>query len=111
MLAGRTLEEVLQVAGTDQTLDGETRRRTAAAFGVVLPDTSYPIATFGGVGLGELMRKHPTLWVSVFSPIDPHFAHACIIHERELYDPFAGMNPTWPWHRVIAKAMVVTPIS
>ena len=67
------------------------------------------VAAFGyptHANLAQMMREHRTLWCSVYDFADPGFAHAVLIHDGQLYDPHAGMNPTWPWSRVIGNVAI-----
>jgi hypothetical protein len=109
MLADRTIEQVIADAGTDGKIDITIRSRLYRLYGLTIPDESFAIAPFetNPRSLTWLMQNHTTLLCSLYDWKDIHYAHAIIIHNGDLYDPWHGMNPTWPWHRVIGQA---TPI-
>jgi hypothetical protein len=111
MLAGRDLQNVIRDAGHDVQLDLTIREKLYDLYRLNVPRTRFIIQPFSdGQGLAELMRNHRTLLCSAMSWKDPGYAHSIVIHDGELYDPSDGMNPNWPWHRVIAMATPVENI-
>ena len=107
MVCDTTLDEVIKVAGTDGIPDPEVVKATCRHLGVEYPDGGYIVDGFGDRSLPVLMSKHRTLMCTVASCLDLDFRHRVVIHDRELYDPGAGMNPSWPWdYRVCAAAPV-----
>jgi len=111
MLAGRTLDDVIAICGHDGQLSGAEREKVVKTFGIKMnPWASRMVAAFATEpyrNLAQAMREHYALWCSVYDSIDPNFAHAVVIHGNQLYDPHAGMNPTWPWSRVIGNIATV----
>lgn len=105
MLERVTLDTVIGLAGSPEPPDYETRMRIAKFFGRerTYMTQSVPVIYWGTDSLMELMRQASTYIVSVNSCLDPNFAHAAILHERELYDPFYGMNPQYPWDKTITR--------
>lgn len=108
MLAGVDLQTVIRDAGHDRQLDLTERERLYAKYKLDVPNMSPIIAPFSAsANLGDMLRKDRPLLCSVLSWTDPHFAHAVVIHEKTLYDPALGVNPAWPWDRVIWRALPV----
>jgi hypothetical protein len=93
-------------------MDVRERERIAKLYGVAIDVwRSFPIAAFScGTpmkSLGVLAKEHQTLLCSVNDYRDVCFGHAVVIHAGDLYDPHAGINPAWPWSRVITHASPV----
>ncbi len=107
MVAGVTLDKVFEMARGDSYLGEMMIRELLRQLGCPTPDGSYLIEAFGNRTIAALQRKHPTMILSVFSCIDPQYSHAVVLHKGDLYDPWSGMNPQWPWHRYIAIARAV----
>lgn len=114
MLAGKSLDEVIAVVGYTDALKLEGEEKVVAAFGLKFdPRISFAVSAFGldsTKALGHLIREHKTLLCSVLDYNDVHYAHAVVIHNGQLFDPSCGMNPTWPWSRVISQASPVDGI-
>jgi hypothetical protein len=110
MLSGKTLEQVISDAGTDEKIDLSIRQRLFALYGIGGEiDLSWINEPFSDHSFGALAREHETLLCSVYSWVNENYAHAVIFHRGELYDPYDGMNPEWPWHRFIGQITPVTP--
>lgn len=111
MLADRSIDEVISVVGHANSLGAEEREKVIKAFGIKMDVwSSRMVAAFARDpyrNLAQMMRENRTLWCSVYDFLDPNFAHAVLIHDRQLYDPHAGMNPVWPWSRVIGNVATV----
>lgn len=109
MIEGVSLQEVIQLAGSDQPPSEDSRRKITEHFGKeeFYNHRSWRVENYTNRSVGALIKQHTTLLCAVSSSIDPNFAHAVVIHNNDLYDPHAGMNPTWPWDRVITRVSVI----
>lgn len=107
MVAGVTLKDVIRVVGHERRLGIDERIRALAHFGIEHTAESFMVGVFAATNdncLGYLIRNHRTLWCSVYSIVDGNYGHAVLIHDQQLYDPWHGLNPQWPWHRMIGSA-------
>ena len=112
MVEGVNLETVIALAGDPGQPNYDTRLKIAKHFGRqygYMSECGVPIQFWGEGNLMDMMRAHETLLVSVNSITDPNFSHAAVIHQRQLYDPHYGMNPTWEWDKVLSRAYCVQP--
>ena len=108
MLADVTLDAVIKAnGGSSERPPYETRNRLFTHFGIALPKEGYLIESFGDQTVAALMKKHSTMLCSVYSYIDGNFGHYVVLHEGQLYDPWDGMNPAWPWHRHIGQVQAI----
>lgn len=112
MLADVELKTVLDIAGIGRLSAGE-RYSALQQLGVKWDERTYPVACFGDNNnyrhLAQYLREHETVWASVFSAIDPQYSHAVLIHKGQLYDPYHGVDPMYPWHRIIGYVNQVFP--
>lgn len=102
MLTGMPLGTVIAELG-DGRLGAIERRLFLASHGVEHSDQVHITEALGDNAIAALMRKYTTMWVTVFSCVESGYGHACILHNGDLYDPYDGVNPHWPWHRYIAQ--------
>jgi hypothetical protein len=115
MLTGQTLERIIADVGNDNRMDVTDRERIVKRYGLKLDvwSGSFIVGYFPidpTKSLATLMKQHRTLLCSVNDYRDASFGHAIVIHNGDLYDPHAGMNPTWPWSRVISHVQPVEGI-
>jgi len=106
MLAGVELADVIAVIGSE-ALGGQGREQALAHFGLKLSRVGFTVEGWGENCLGALRKKYPTLWLRMSDCLDPGYGHAALLHENQVYDPFWGLNPRWPWHRYVSHA---TPV-
>lgn len=105
MICGVSLLEIIALVGPERLAEGE-RQRVCEHFGVTIGD-NYVVETYGNQSLSALSKHHKTMWVSVLDCVNPNFGHAVLFHDGNIYDPFYGINPQWPWSHRIASARVV----
>lgn len=80
--------------------------------GLTVPEWGYIVETLPAVNsLAGLMQRHKSLLCQAYSCLDPYYAHAVVIHEKQMYDPWAGLNPSWPWDRIISAAYPVDGVT
>lgn len=107
MLAGIALDDVVQLVG-DRALATSDRRRAFDHFRIKYPEdeAGWPVDSIEKT-LPFFMRAHRTLWCQVLDARDPAWGHAVLLHARHLYDPWRGIDPSWPWSRWIWKVMPI----
>lgn len=109
MIADVPIQAIIDAVGKNR-LGQADLEKLAKLFKFKIRDTSLIVDPSFQVGssLSNLVRKFQTLFCSVTDTRAPHeYAHAVIIHDQMLYDPWAGVNPMWPWSRHIWCAQPV----
>ena len=107
MLAGVTLDQVVQIVG-DHALGMDERRKAFEHFGIAYPqgESGFVVGQVENP-LVRLIRDHRLLWCSVACVRDGSYGHAVLIYDRHMYDPWRGIDQDWPWTRHIWKAMPI----
>lgn len=106
MLANVSIEEIIALVGPERM--GKTEHdKVFEKYGVSRADTCTNVEGIGLNSLVGLRKRNSTLMLSVYDTMDANYAHAVLLHEGNLYDPYLGINPHWPWSRVIALAFHV----
>jgi hypothetical protein len=100
MLAGVPLGEVISLIG-DHRLAKADFEKVCVQFGIEVDPVGYRPAWMDTYRVGKMAKDHGTLVVSQFDWLDTAFSHCVLIHNGVLYDPALGINPQWPWTRVI----------
>lgn len=103
MLAGVTLEEIISLVGPERMAMRE-HEKVREKYRTGRADSGIMVQPMGQYCLGSLAKCNETLWLSVSDCIDPQYGHAVLLHQGQLYDPWCGMNPMWPWSRYVVKA-------
>jgi hypothetical protein len=106
MLAGVPLEEIISFIGP-QALSREQNDDVCERYGIELSQSGYAAKWMDQYRIGKMAKEHGTLFVSLFDWFDTAFGHCVLIHNGQLYDPTLGMNPQWPWTRVIGYSEIV----
>jgi hypothetical protein len=100
MLAGVPLSEVISFIG-DHRLSREDHDKVCAYYGIEIDPVGYRPAWMDTYRVGKMAKDHSTLLVSQFDWLDTAFSHCVLLHNGMMYDPAMGINPHWPWTRVI----------
>jgi hypothetical protein len=107
MLAGVVIKSVIERVG-DRALDLTTRRQAFEHFGITYPESERGfLINAAERNLVQLVKEHRTLWCTVADWKDESYGHAVLVYDGHLYDPWRGIDPSWPWSRHIWKAMPV----
>lgn len=108
MVSGKTLEEVIKMVGHSRRMGIGERNGILDSLGI-----KREIGKHGGEFLASGWNNIPQLkgthLCSVYSFIDKDYAHAVVLHDGVLYDPWHGINPDWPWHRRIMTYTTISP--
>lgn len=109
MLAGVSLAEIISLVGAGRM--GNTEHEAVVAkYGKGRANHGRFIEHFTrdrNATLGVLAREGGTHWLSLADCKDVQYAHAVLLHRGDLYDPWCGMNPMWPWSRYIQRVWEV----
>lgn len=105
MICGISLEEVIKEVGPAR-LGSTNASRFLKPRGMQV-GAAYVVEGFGCQSLPFLVSHNNTLWCSVYDALDRDFAHSVLIGEGDLLDPVHGVNPSWPWSRMITIARVI----
>ncbi len=108
MILDVSLDDVIAIAGSDERAALGTKRKVFEHYGREWPHSAFIVEGFGDQALGALTQKYETLYCGVYSWKDPNFSHAVLIHNKDVYDPWDGINPSWPSDRYIGDAMPIT---
>lgn len=106
MLAGVSLEEIISLVGPGRMGNVE-HEQVVARYGKGRANHGRFIEHFtreNNALLGVLARDGDTHWLSVADCLDVQYAHAVLLHQGQLYDPWCGINPMWPWSRYIQRS-------
>lgn len=106
MIIGVPIEDIIALVGAHRM--GKTEHDLVfEKYGVSRADRCTKIEGIGLDSLVGLRKRNSTLMLSVYDCMDANYAHAVLLHEGNLYDPYLGLNPQWPWSRVIALAFEI----
>jgi hypothetical protein len=111
MLAGVTIEEVIGFIG-DKALGTAERHKCHERFGIGRPSgASWHMVDAVEHTLAKWVKAYRVLEGSVLCTRDPSYAHAVLLVDGHLYDPWRGIDPEWPWSRFIWKVQQVVPVN
>jgi hypothetical protein len=108
MVASVTVQEVIELVGSKRMGEAEIQK-ACSHFHLWIRPSSFVVENYGDKSLVGLMKSHPTMLLNVTDCRAWHdYAHAVILHKGMVYDPWAGINPMWPWSRVIWSARPIS---
>lgn len=105
MLVGIDMEEAVRAAGGAHRFNFDEHDRFCAAFGLKLR-RCVVVEGYGEKCLGALVRGHEVVIACWSSCIDPGYAHETLISGSRCYDPWCGVDPSYPWHRYVSRAKI-----
>ena len=107
MLAGKSIESVIEYIG-DKALSVTERRNCFDIYGIKYPTDERALLVTASKPFTALMNDHKTMWLHIADYKDSSYAHAVMVHEKHMYDPWRGLDPIdWPWTRYIWTAMPI----
>lgn len=109
MLSGVSIEEIISLVGVGRMGNVE-HEAVVTKYGKGRANHGKFIEHFTrdrNAMLGVLVREGGPHWLSLADCRDVQYAHAVLLHQGNLYDPWCGLNPMWPWSRYIQRVWEV----